>query len=70
MDLVYLLPEGVLQMVRPSAAIRFAVGKCAMPRSSMPALSGYSSPLASYAEHTPALLNAGAFWHPTYTLQR
>jgi len=36
------------------------------PRSSMPALSAYSSPLAPYAEHTSgsALLDAGALCHP------
>jgi hypothetical protein len=51
MDPVGMRHEGMVQMVRP--------------RSSMPGLSGYSSPLAPYAEHTSgsALLDAGAFDH-------
>jgi hypothetical protein len=45
---------------------RIRCGGFVNPRSSMPTLSAYSSPLASYAEHTSgfALLDAGALCHP------
>jgi hypothetical protein len=62
--------EGVLQMVchsrLRSAPNQIRCGGFVNPRSSMPALSAYSSPLAPYAEHTSgsALLDAGALCHP------